>query len=583
MKQCLSRFATAEVGLAAACRDQMPYMWLTGWQQPDHNTLWRFYEQHRAKMRHLFKRTVRTAVKLGLIDLAVSRPVGMDGTKVAANASKARTHDVAGLKQMLERTEEAIRDLEAQNAKGEDPVPVHLPVELTRKQELCRKVKEAIGQLESEEGRKEINLTDEDASLMKSRQGIIAGYNAQVMVSPVKSEETMEKGFIITAADVVTDPDDHAQLVPVMEQAEEMTGKKADMTLSDGGYHSGPNLEECAQRGQVVAMPEAQQQALEKPYHKDRFIYNQEKDSYACPHAHVLSFVGEKNRSRAELPVRIYRGEVEVCVICPAFGKCTKDKRQGRALEISPHEDALRAHRAWMATEEAKAAYKLRKELPEPVFGILKEQRAARRFLLRGQENVRAEWLTLGTAFNLRTLWRFWRMARVTGPFPGVVANLKHCVERVAGVLFQQPRSISMTTPTAPALTRTLHRVPACRESSPRGQRHLPRVPRARTPDVSGPLHRRHCLFETGSGGSPLPCSCTSKRDAAPHHARPGARRPIVVPPVSFIAIHKHSDYRRLAPGPILLTAPARMCIMRLPCFLRSPMLPISQSEVIGV
>ena len=27
--------------LEAACRDQIPYLWLTGWQHPDHNTLWR--------------------------------------------------------------------------------------------------------------------------------------------------------------------------------------------------------------------------------------------------------------------------------------------------------------------------------------------------------------------------------------------------------------------------------------------------------------------------------------------------------------------------------------------------------------
>ena len=31
--------------LEAACRDQIPYLWLTGWQHPDHNTLWRFYQR----------------------------------------------------------------------------------------------------------------------------------------------------------------------------------------------------------------------------------------------------------------------------------------------------------------------------------------------------------------------------------------------------------------------------------------------------------------------------------------------------------------------------------------------------------
>ena len=69
----------------------------------------------------------------------------------------------------------------------------------------------------------------------------------------------------------------------------------------------------------------------------------------------------------------------------------------------------LRRHRAWMSTPAAREAYKLRKQLVEPVFGIIKEQQRARRFLLRGLANVAAEWTMLATAFNLRTLCRVWR------------------------------------------------------------------------------------------------------------------------------------------------------------------------------
>ena len=57
--------------LEGACRDQIPYLSLTGWQHPDHNTLWRFCNDHRQAMRGLFKRTVRTAVAMDLVDLAV--------------------------------------------------------------------------------------------------------------------------------------------------------------------------------------------------------------------------------------------------------------------------------------------------------------------------------------------------------------------------------------------------------------------------------------------------------------------------------------------------------------------------------
>ncbi len=69
--------------LEAGCRDQIPYLWLTGWQYPDHNTLWRFYRRHRQGMRTLFKRTVRTAVAMELVDLAVQ---AVDGTNLPANA-----------------------------------------------------------------------------------------------------------------------------------------------------------------------------------------------------------------------------------------------------------------------------------------------------------------------------------------------------------------------------------------------------------------------------------------------------------------------------------------------------------------
>ena len=57
-----------------------------------------------------------------------------------------------------------------------------------------------------------------------------------------------------------------------------------------------------------------------------------------------------------------------------------------------------------MSTSAAKEAYGLRKQLVEPVFGIIKEQQGARRFLLRGLANVAAEWTVLATAFSLRTL-----------------------------------------------------------------------------------------------------------------------------------------------------------------------------------
>jgi len=98
--------------LEAACRDQISFLWLTGWQQPDHNTLWRFYQAHRSAMRSLLKHTMRTAIEVGLVNLAVQ---ALDGTKIAANAAGDQSYDMANLERLLAKMEAAIGDLEAQN------------------------------------------------------------------------------------------------------------------------------------------------------------------------------------------------------------------------------------------------------------------------------------------------------------------------------------------------------------------------------------------------------------------------------------------------------------------------------------
>ena len=209
------------------------------------------------------------------------------------------------------------------------------------------------------------------------------------------------------AADVVTDPDDHEQLIPMLEQAEDTTGTKAGLTLADAGYYSGTNLEACNCASHKVVIPENRPRAPEHPYHKDRFAYDKVSDSYTCPQGQRLTFARYMQGNKAG--VRLYLGSVEVCRVCPAFGVCTKNRTQGRALGVGPHDEVLRNHRKWMLTRWAKTALKRRAPLVEPVFGILKEQMRARRFALRGLVNVSAEWSMLATAFNLRTLWHIWR------------------------------------------------------------------------------------------------------------------------------------------------------------------------------
>ncbi len=395
--------------LEAACRDQIPYLWLTGWQHPDHNSLWRFYKAHRQEMRQLFKMTIHTASKLDLLDFVYQ---AVDGTKIAANANKDRTYDAKGLEKLISRLDAAIDDLEKQNETGNDPVPVHLPEELRKATVLREKVKAALQKLREEGERKDINLTDDETVFMKSRQGIIPGYNVQAVATPAKIRK--EKGMIITAVDTVTDAVDFAQLTPMLDQANENTGKKTDFMLADAGYHSSDNLADCDQRKQAVVMPESQDKALQNPYHKDKFRYNDKTDSYICPQGQTLHFVSAKVKHNKMK--KLYHGKGAICRSCPAFGKCTTCKHHGRELQIDIHDELLQKHRQLMKTEEASKMYALRKEIIEPVFGILKEQLNFRRFLLRGLHNAQAEATLIATAFNLRTLYREWRYRIADNP-----------------------------------------------------------------------------------------------------------------------------------------------------------------------
>jgi hypothetical protein len=61
------------------------------------------------------------------------------------------------------------------------------------------------------------------------------------------------------------------------------------------------------------------------------------------------------------------------------------------------------AHR--LAAPEGRRAYALRKQTPEPVFGIIKSSMGFRQFHLRGLRNVKGEWDLVTLAWNVKRLF----------------------------------------------------------------------------------------------------------------------------------------------------------------------------------
>ena len=58
-----------------------------------------------------------------------------------------------------------------------------------------------------------------------------------------------------------------------------------------------------------------------------------------------------------------------------------------------------------LATPEGKRLYAKRKQIPEPVFGIVKSAIGFRQFLLRGLDDVIGAWHLATTAFNIKRMF----------------------------------------------------------------------------------------------------------------------------------------------------------------------------------
>ena len=410
---------------------------------------------------------------------------------MAGSASSSRTYDAQQLERLLERTERAIADLEAQNEAGDEPQSPRLPADLAEAQRLRAEVLAARQALAASD-RRHVNLTDPDARLLRGAGGYLTGYNAQAMAVTVRYEagaagpleaavsagngehdgggehtgdedsadrsnkgedvgneggedeggegggnedrggedeggedeggqepgadrsgregdeaggaegaRTRSGGLLITAADVTQDPTDQAQLLPMIEAAEQSGGPAAGLTLADAGYFSAANLAACAARATPVAIPEARCPSAH-PFHHSRFAYDPGADCYQCPEGRLLRFQRLKHRRR-RASVRVYAAHAADCLACPAFGRCTTSTRDAGSRSRCT---LTRSRRIVTGCRRQRRATRFagRKQLIEPVFGIIKEQQAGRRFLLRGLEAVRSEWTLLAVAFNLRTL-----------------------------------------------------------------------------------------------------------------------------------------------------------------------------------
>src|SRR5712671_4516433 len=370
--------------IAKACRERVDFMSIVALDPPDFRTISDFRKRHLKALSKLFLQILRLCEKAGLVKLG---HVALDGTKIKANASKHKAMSYA-------RMEDRAAELEAEVAKwlssaeaadaaedqlhGRDRSGDEMPDWVADKQRRAEKIRAAKAELEAEakaaaeaklkaedeaarkreaEGRRnggrqaappstapdakaQKNFTDPQSRIMKSKDGFVQAYNAQAAVDA--------EAQIIVAQDVTQSAVDCGQLVPMTDAIEANLGRKPAQLSADAGYCSQANLAGLEARN---------------------------IDGYVAT-----------GRARDAVA-----GKVEV----PAAPPSTQPAGSPTRVE---------AMRAKIKAGGHASPYRLRKQLPEPVFGQIKQARGFRQFLMRGIDKVRAEWAIVCTAHNLLKL-----------------------------------------------------------------------------------------------------------------------------------------------------------------------------------
>jgi Transposase domain (DUF772)/Transposase DDE domain len=372
--------------IARACRERVDFMSIVGLDAPDFRTISDFRKRHLKALSELFLQVVHLCAKAGLAKLG---HVGLDGTKINANASKHKAMSYGRMEDRAAELEGEVArwlntaeaaDAEEDKLYGRDKTGDEMPDWVADKQRRAEKIRQAKAELEAEakaaaavklkeraaadekreaqgrrKGRRQAarpstapdakaqkNFTDPQSRIMKSKDGFVQAYNAQAAVDA--------QAQIIAAQDVTQSGSDCGQLLPMTDAIEANLGRKPAQLSADAGYCSEDNLA-----------------GLE-----DRNV-----DAYVAT-----------GRAR------------------DAVAGAAKHKGDPAPSAPQPASTPTRveAMRAKIKAGGHASPYRLRKQLPEPVFGQIKQARGFRQFLLRGIEKVRAEWAHICTAHNLLKL-----------------------------------------------------------------------------------------------------------------------------------------------------------------------------------
>lgn len=388
-------------------------------ERPDHVTICRFLNRHSEPLADLFAQVVGLAAEAGLVDPTL---VALDGTKMAGNASRSRNETLGKLRERFRgwagtvAENDAADDAAEQESGPQGPVP-----EMAERAMMRAWIRRKLAERAAEADERRMNLTDPDSALMpRSGGGWVQGYNAQAAAVA---------GGIVVAADVVATPVDHQVLDAMVEcidtAVREATGERAGVVVADAGYWHADTVDPIdadPERADLLISPGRKIPKEAPPAPND--------DAYRAECEAIEESKRAERARRVEVIARVVAGELLLrqgaemlgISICRVFelkqawinaggpDAIVAPRRKGRRRLAKPPKTPAAVSRHAMNTRLASPAgrsfYRQRQAIIEPVFGDIKTNRRTNRFLRRGLDPARTEWLWILMGHNLTILHR---------------------------------------------------------------------------------------------------------------------------------------------------------------------------------
>jgi len=356
------------------CTRNIEVMWLMEQVVPDHKCIAEFRRNNKKAIKSAFGEFMEICDELGLLGKSLA---AIDGSKFRANNARKKNITVGKAEKKLEyfqkRLEEYMNELDENDEKVE-----RTKVKIEELESLITSMKE--------QGINEISLTDPDSRLMgTANMGYEVSYNVQTSVD--------SKYDLIVVTDVLTAAADQGQLYNMAKQTADVFGSTKDNPLTavaDKGYFEGESLKNCEEDERINAIVARPDERGNEGYQKSKFIYNEEKDQYTCPHGEILYRKGTKKQDYSNK---------RACISCKFREQCTK-RENGRIISRSEYEEVFEA--ATARFNENKELYKQRQMIVEHPFGTIKRTLGFTYFLTRGIENVRTENYLHVMTYNLK-------------------------------------------------------------------------------------------------------------------------------------------------------------------------------------